>query len=307
MKRLVLPALFLFFSSVNLQAAQDNYRFEGLSSPVELKWDGHRSSIEKQVSFCIKLDSRTKYAVPSKIENTSLSYKLRLVNRGGSGSEFAASTARSIDKVPLELSLVGHGTLIPGKDTESLPGDPFCATKLNLNIKAQNLNQYAAGDYTATIQLIAENNFFRVVSDQDLIVNLSIPSLISINGDQQISLGDFSNADLKKSANFCVYRNGNGHYRLKAEGIGTPDNRFELQQQGGTSKLPYLVNINANNGGYQQASPKTPISGLRGNASLGCVKGGKNLDVQVSIPKEGAEKVYAGSYHGKLKIIVEVQ
>lgn len=82
MKRLVLPALlFLVFSSANLQAVQDNYRFEGLNSPVDLKWDGNRPSIEKQVSFCIKLDSRTKYAVPSKLENTSISYKLSSSSR----------------------------------------------------------------------------------------------------------------------------------------------------------------------------------------------------------------------------------
>ena len=302
-----LPAILLAFSINSLHANQDQYRFEGLNKPVSINWDGNRSVLEKSLSFCVRLDSSAKYAVPSKLDETSIRYKLRFIDQNSGTSGFFANSARSTDKIPLELSLTGEGSLTPGKNTQEITDNAFCANKQNLIIKAKNLSQYQAGDYTARIQVIAESKTFRVVSDQDMTVNLSIPKLISINGDQQISLGDFSNTDLKKSANFCVFRNGQGDYRLKAEGIGTPNNQFELQKQGGTAKLPYQVKINANNGGYQQVSPKMPISNLRGNASIGCVKGGKNLDVQVTIPQRAAESVYAGSYQGRLKIIVEVQ
>ena len=310
MKRLTtLLCLLLSVTCLQLQA-KSGFEIQGLNN-AHLHWNGKDAQLTSNQSFCVRINNSLTPPVPSQLNNVDIQYDVQL--QGKQGNQFQAINGQHA--IPLSIRLdTGEGLreMVSGEAYRERQGAALCGSpgsNVQLQIKSLgNLSDFPAGQYRGTIALVVSNNRFGTRDSQEFDVDIRIPRLIRISGDNEINLNTFNgNQASKGQASLCVFRNGSGAFRLTAEGA-TGDGSFQLANldRHQVKPLGYQVSVRSNDVSLRNLSPGQVVRGLKGSSSLRCATG-DNLTVETVVPKRWAENAWAGHYQGKLKLTVEVE
>ncbi|MGI9275393.1 MAG: hypothetical protein ACR2PT_11190 [Endozoicomonas sp.] len=309
MKRLTAVFCFLLLSASLPVKAKSGFEIQGLNN-IEMHWNGSGSSLETIQNFCIRIDSSLTPPLPSQLNDADIKYNLQLQGQGG--DVFYATQAGN--NIPLSFQL-DTGTrsfeMTPRQDSGEVQGTALCdspGSNLQLQVSTLGeLNDIPSGDYRTTLTLLVTDSRFGTQESKDFDVTISIPRLISIRGDDEIDLKTFTGRNSPKGqAGLCIFRNGAGYFRLKAEGGENRSFKVWNHDRKTSPPLGYQVNVSSESITRKNIEPSEMIRGFRGSSSRTCA-GDRNLTVEAVIPKAWAENAYAGYYQGLLKITVEVE
>ncbi|MFC6634821.1 hypothetical protein [Microbulbifer taiwanensis] len=189
--------------------------------------------------------------------------------------------------------------------------DSDAAATIRIDISAATLASASAGTYAATFRIDAwqfDDDGSRYPSSGPIYQSFTVtlPELVQITNLDNIDLGSFDGvSDIIEGDDICIFRNGFGNFRIKANGGPGDGDPFLLSN--GTSQIPYQVAL-------KDDSMPDPISvteaqwlgGLMGHGSKDCGGGNNtNASVQVTTLASDMATATSGSYLGTLYLTVE--
>ncbi len=299
-----LSCVFLLSFIHSAQAANNNMRFEHLSEPIRIDWQGGQAAAQTSRLFCLKTDNS---AEPSRLESSTISYFLRFQGLSNGSNDILAVSEGN--QLPVTLSLATSGrtqSVVANRDTDIIHGDTFCegpGNNLRLEARVNNLRNYPAGNYQAIVRVSAKTGLYEALSEQTFNIEIRIPEMITLSiPEKVIVLDDFKKP--QKEVKFCVNRNGSGSFTLRATTPSSNDGSFEMVRAGQQpDRIKYHLAVRSSTKGLQTITPQALLTGLKGSKSCDS----SSLFLNVSVPASEIERAYAGDYQGQLTISVGVQ
>lgn len=176
--------------------------------------------------------------------------------------------------------------------------------KIEIEISAATLGSAQAGIYSGNFQIDA----YQSSSPAHTTIRsfkVEIPELIQLTKLDDINLGYYDGANDKVGSDaICIFRNGQGNYRLRASGGLANNDAFTLTN--GTNFLAYEVSFREGTNSFTQRNPGQSLNGLTGSKIKDC-NGGTNAEVQVVIKNNDMSAAQPGNYNGVLYLTAEPQ
>lgn len=152
-----------------------------------------------------------------------------------------------------------------------------------------------------------------IAAIEPLDIEVTIGSQVKISKLDDIDFGQRDgNSTIRKTDEICIFRNGNGRYKLKmtagannGQADALANDRFALENNNG-DKLPYKIRFDdAVSGAWKVKKVlinQAITSGKGHKTSIDC-NGQNNARVQVVIKKKALQQAKPGSYVGTLYLV----
>lgn len=144
-------------------------------------------------------------------------------------------------------------------------------------------------------------------------ISIGMADQVKISGIDDVAFGSWSSGALRKVERLCIFRNGNGRYRIRMDGgedNGTVDaatgDGFFLSNAAG-ERLRYRVRFSDRNSGswkVRNVRRNTSYSSGRGFKTDPACNGNDNARIQVRITRRDLERANPGDYVGTLYLTV---
>lgn len=144
-------------------------------------------------------------------------------------------------------------------------------------------------------------------------VSIGMADQVKVSGLRDIAFGRWTGGALRKTERLCIFRNGNGNYRIRINGgeddgeiDATTNNGFFLSNTAG-ERIPYRVRFSDRLSGswkVRNVTRNRNYTSTRGFKSNPLCNGNDNARLQIRIRRGDLNRASAGDYVGTLYVTV---